>query len=747
MIPPLPGDGGIDDPGAASLAAGQDGDTQKQNQQHAVKLSTDADESGLGPGDAVPGPTSADDAALIAAVTAAAAAVSANASTSQVLMTGIEAIAGSQPHEDTQSLGLTTGAAMAISDEDQLAKSLAFFHQLAAEGELPAVGIEAQSGFPGEHDQDEHMLDVFSEQGQAAEHAQDDLLSAFTSAAQSVDGDDIGMGTGAGVSSQEDKSIGDWAEVQLQNVQLPSSPVTEDGHGATRLPPDTGAQPPRKKKRKSGRRGVKNGELTPWLCTECGQRYSRAEFLRRHARTHEKAKPWLCHCGKSFGRSDVLTRHRKQCKEAEPLNHTPGGVGTNKGGRPKGQSCAQLPASSNRDVALAQQPQVQMQEFPSSQPMYLHSTQAAHLLAEAQGTETGAAVTAAAASAPSQQDFWDVIETSIAQHTAELARKAQDKVAAAPDQGVEAEPRPGPTPTALEDMHGLVKDDKKGSSEGRALADDTAALAAAVSHASQRDGVYAILDFTHDAASDNSGCIAHAQAHAHEASSHIDSAQGASRVTPADTEGPANVIGGGSASSLTAGVSAYANAFSNERSRSPVADVAIAAAWSPLRSAKSIVSSDPALADWTLAGHAGAAPLDMSHARSLGGDNKGNEAPQDSLQRPEARGHIGEVEATEANDHAEVASESSGEVAELGAGERLREEAQRRGCQLEEAGRLRSGEAQQQQPPPSQSHSQVQTSVVDVSIGGPAARISADQQQHERDWTTVTWDAPTLNAC
>ncbi|TIB71369.1 hypothetical protein E3Q23_03824 [Wallemia mellicola] len=54
-----------------------------------------------------------------------------------------------------------------------------------------------------------------------------------------------------------------------------------------------------------------------FICEICGTSYSRAEFLRRHARSaHQKeaGKTFHCtHCNKSFARSDVLNRHRRRC--------------------------------------------------------------------------------------------------------------------------------------------------------------------------------------------------------------------------------------------------------------------------------------------------------------------------------------------------------------------------------------------------------------------------------------------------
>ena len=43
------------------------------------------------------------------------------------------------------------------------------------------------------------------------------------------------------------------------------------------------------KRRKFGRRGAKGDDVTPWECEECGRRYARAEFLRRHARIRKSS--------------------------------------------------------------------------------------------------------------------------------------------------------------------------------------------------------------------------------------------------------------------------------------------------------------------------------------------------------------------------------------------------------------------------------------------------------------------------
>ncbi|OQV06218.1 Fungal specific transcription factor domain-containing protein [Cladophialophora immunda] len=47
-------------------------------------------------------------------------------------------------------------------------------------------------------------------------------------------------------------------------------------------------------------------------CRFCGRRFSKAEHLGRHLRSHTGEKPFKCsYCAKSYGRSDVLRRHIK----------------------------------------------------------------------------------------------------------------------------------------------------------------------------------------------------------------------------------------------------------------------------------------------------------------------------------------------------------------------------------------------------------------------------------------------------
>ncbi|KAJ9104231.1 hypothetical protein QFC19_004048 [Naganishia cerealis] len=51
---------------------------------------------------------------------------------------------------------------------------------------------------------------------------------------------------------------------------------------------------------------------------ECGQTYSRLEYLKRHQRKHNDDKPFQCTiCIKSFARSDVLLRHKRRCHPEE----------------------------------------------------------------------------------------------------------------------------------------------------------------------------------------------------------------------------------------------------------------------------------------------------------------------------------------------------------------------------------------------------------------------------------------------
>ncbi|KZP01818.1 hypothetical protein CALVIDRAFT_559608 [Calocera viscosa TUFC12733] len=57
-------------------------------------------------------------------------------------------------------------------------------------------------------------------------------------------------------------------------------------------------------------------------CDKCGSKYSRAEYLRRHARKHENVYPFKCpypNCTKEFARSDVLLRHRRRQHPDSPL--------------------------------------------------------------------------------------------------------------------------------------------------------------------------------------------------------------------------------------------------------------------------------------------------------------------------------------------------------------------------------------------------------------------------------------------
>ncbi|EJU03463.1 hypothetical protein DACRYDRAFT_105624 [Dacryopinax primogenitus] len=56
-------------------------------------------------------------------------------------------------------------------------------------------------------------------------------------------------------------------------------------------------------------------------CDKCGSKYSRAEYLRRHARKHENVYPFKCpypNCTKEFARSDVLLRHRRRQHPTSP---------------------------------------------------------------------------------------------------------------------------------------------------------------------------------------------------------------------------------------------------------------------------------------------------------------------------------------------------------------------------------------------------------------------------------------------
>ncbi|KAJ9096324.1 hypothetical protein QFC21_005144 [Naganishia friedmannii] len=86
---------------------------------------------------------------------------------------------------------------------------------------------------------------------------------------------------------------------------------------------------------------------------DCGQTYSRLEYLRRHQRKHNDDKPFACTiCIKSFARSDVLLRHKRRCHPdeyaaAEESNEN-GGPG-NASDRRKSQS-GTAGASSRRGV-------------------------------------------------------------------------------------------------------------------------------------------------------------------------------------------------------------------------------------------------------------------------------------------------------------------------------------------------------------------------------------------------------------
>ncbi|TIA92914.1 hypothetical protein E3P99_00351 [Wallemia hederae] len=98
---------------------------------------------------------------------------------------------------------------------------------------------------------------------------------------------------------------------------------------------------------------VHSGTKGNYLCEICGTSYSRAEFLRRHARSaHQKeaGKTFHCtHCNKSFARSDVLSRHRRRCHPDE--DGTPGSSGNSRG-RTSSSDASASAASSPSDTEL-----------------------------------------------------------------------------------------------------------------------------------------------------------------------------------------------------------------------------------------------------------------------------------------------------------------------------------------------------------------------------------------------------------
>lgn len=65
-------------------------------------------------------------------------------------------------------------------------------------------------------------------------------------------------------------------------------------------------------------------------CRYCERKFSKAEHLKRHERSHTGERPYTCHkCHKSFSRSDVLIRHLKnhpRLSEQEYENERPESV-------------------------------------------------------------------------------------------------------------------------------------------------------------------------------------------------------------------------------------------------------------------------------------------------------------------------------------------------------------------------------------------------------------------------------------
>lgn len=60
------------------------------------------------------------------------------------------------------------------------------------------------------------------------------------------------------------------------------------------------------------RRASTGGSLLSKQCRYCDRKFSKAEHLKRHERSHTGERPYTCsRCQKSFSRSDVLIRHLK----------------------------------------------------------------------------------------------------------------------------------------------------------------------------------------------------------------------------------------------------------------------------------------------------------------------------------------------------------------------------------------------------------------------------------------------------
>ncbi|KAI1613505.1 hypothetical protein EDD36DRAFT_439422 [Exophiala viscosa] len=59
-------------------------------------------------------------------------------------------------------------------------------------------------------------------------------------------------------------------------------------------------------------------------CGKCNRTFTKGEHLRRHDRTHNNDKPFVCTtCGKAFGRNDTLQRHHKTHADSQTAS-TPG---------------------------------------------------------------------------------------------------------------------------------------------------------------------------------------------------------------------------------------------------------------------------------------------------------------------------------------------------------------------------------------------------------------------------------------